>query len=213
MTDAAPIEHPSWLTGGDFTEADEPFRLFAAWFAEARRAEPVNPDAMAVATVDAGGLPNVRMVLLKGFDERGFVFYTNLGSVKAHELDGAPKAALTFYWKALQRQVRVRGSVEPVSAEEADAYFASRSRIAQIGAWASKQSAALESRMAFEKAIARYAAKFAIGTVPRPPFWSGYRVAPAEIEFWQERLYRLHDRVVFKRAGLTAPWTKTRLYP
>jgi pyridoxamine 5'-phosphate oxidase len=213
MTDAAPIEHPSWLTGGDFAEADEPLRLFAAWFAEAVRAEPVNPDAMAFATVDAGGLPNVRMVLLKGFDDRGFVFYTNLGSVKAHEIDGAPKAALSFYWKSLQRQVRARGAVEPVSAEEADAYFATRSRMAQIGAWASRQSAALESRLAFEKAIARFTARFAIGPVPRPPYWSGYRVVPVEIEFWQEKLYRLHDRVVFKRADLTAPWTKTRLYP
>ncbi len=213
MSDAAPIEHPSWLTGGDFTEAEEPYRLFGTWFAEAKKAEPVNPDAMAVATVDAGGLPNVRMVLLKGFDERGFVFYTNLGSVKAHELDGAPKAALTFYWKTLQRQVRARGNVEPVSAEEADAYFASRSRMAQIGAWASKQSSPLESRMAFEKAIARYAAKFAIGTVPRPPFWSGYRVMPQEVEFWQERLYRLHDRIAFTRSSVAEPWKKARLYP
>ncbi len=213
MSDAAPIEHQGWLTGGDFTAADEPFRLFATWFAEAKRAEPVNPDAMAVATVDASGMPNVRMVLLKGFDEGGFVFYTNLGSVKADELGGSAKAALTFYWKSLQRQVRARGIVEPVSAEEADAYFATRSRMAQIGAWASKQSQALESRMAFEKAIARYAAKFAIGTVPRPPFWSGYRVVPAEIEFWQERLYRLHDRIVFRRDGTAAPWSKTRLYP
>src|ERR1700683_3071372 len=139
MSDAASIEHPSWLTGGDFTEADEPFRLFAAWFAEAKKAEPVNPDAMAIATIDAAGLPNVRMVLLKGFDERGFVFYTNLGSVKGHELDGAPKAALTFYWKTLQRQVRARGNVEAVSSEEADAYFASRSRMAQVGAWAAEQ--------------------------------------------------------------------------
>jgi pyridoxamine 5'-phosphate oxidase len=213
MTDAAPIEHPSRLTGGDFTEAAEPFRLFAEWFAEGKRAEPVNPDAMALATVDADGLPNVRMVLLKGFDQRGFVFYTNLGSVKAHELDGAPKAALTFYWKTLQRQVRARGAVQPVSAEEADTYFATRSRMAQTGAWASKQSTALESRMAFEKAIARFTAKFGIGTVPRPDFWSGYRVAPVEIEFWQERLYRLHDRIVFRRSNLAAPWTKTRLYP
>ena len=124
MTDAPPIEHPGWLTGGDFTEADEPFRLFAAWFAEAKRAEPNNPDAMTLATVDADGLPNARMVLLKGFDERGFVFYTNLGSVKGHELADAPQAALTFYWKSLQRQVRARGHVEPVAAAEADAYFA-----------------------------------------------------------------------------------------
>jgi pyridoxamine 5'-phosphate oxidase len=213
MSDTAPIEHPAWLTGGDFTEADEPVRLFAAWFAEAKRAEPVNPDAMALATVGSDGLPNVRMVLLKGFDERGFVFYTNVDSVKGHELADAPKAALTFYWKALQRQVRARGTVAPVSKEEADTYFATRSRMAQIGAWASKQSEALESRLAFETAVARYTAKFNIGAVPRPPHWSGYRVQPQEIEFWQERPFRLHDRIAFRRASPTAPWTKTRLYP
>lgn len=212
MSDAAPIEHPAWLTGGDFTEADEPLCLFAAWFAEAKRSEPVNPDAMTLATVDADGFPNARMVLLKGFDERGFVFYTNLDSAKGHELAAAPKAALTFYWKSLLRQVRVRGAVEPVSPAEADAYFATRSRMAQIGAWASKQSTALESRLAFEKAIARFTAKFVIGTVPRPPNWSGYRVAPQEIEFWQERPFRLHDRVVFARTD-TGVWKKTRLYP
>jgi len=213
MSDTAPIEHPTWLTGGDFTEADEPVRLFAAWYAEAKRAEPVNPDAMALATVDAEGLPNARMVLMKGFDERGFVFYTNVDSIKGHELAVAPKAALTFYWKTLQRQVRARGAVEAVSKDEADAYFATRSRMAQIGAWASKQSAALESRLAFEKAIALNTAKFAIGAVPRPPFWSGYRVVPTEIEFWHERPFRLHDRVAFRRADVKAPWTKTRLYP
>jgi len=213
MSDTAPIEHPAWLTGGDFTEADEPIGLFAAWFAEAKRAEPVNPDAMTLATVDRSGLPNARMVLLKGFDERGFVFYTNVDSNKGHELDAAPKAALTFYWKSLQRQVRARGTVEPVSKDEADAYFATRSRMAQIGAWASKQSSALESRLAFEQAIARFTAKFTVGAVPRPPNWSGYRVAPREIEFWQERPFRLHDRVAFTRESLTAPWTKTRLYP
>ena len=213
MSDTASIEHPAWLTGGDFTEADEPLRLFAAWFAEAKRAEPVNPDAMALATVDADGLPNARMVLLKAFDARGFVFYTNTDSAKGLELAGAPKAALTFYWKTLQRQVRARGTVEPVSATEADAYFATRSRMAQIGAWASKQSSPLESRMAFEKAIATNAAKFGIGMVPRPPNWSGYRVMPTEIEFWQERPFRLHDRIAFTRADLNAPWTKTRLYP
>jgi pyridoxamine 5'-phosphate oxidase len=213
MSDTASIEHPGWLTGGDFTEADEPFRLFAAWFTEAKRAEPVNPDAMALATVDADGLPNARMVLLKGLDERGFVFYTNLGSVKGNELAGAPLAALTFYWKSLQRQVRVRGHVKPVSGEEADSYFATRSRMAQIGAWASKQSTALESRMAFEKAVARYTAKFAVGAVPRPPHWSGYRVLPQEIEFWQERPFRLHDRIRFRRTDPNAPWSKTQLYP
>ncbi len=213
MSDAPSIEHPGWLTGGDFTEADEPFRLFAAWFAEAARAEPVNPEAMALATIDADGMPNARMVLLKGFDESGFVFYTNLGSVKGRELTEAPRAALTFYWKSLQRQVRARGNVEPVAVEEADTYFASRSRMAQIGAWASKQSTALESRLAFEKAVARNTAKFAIGAVPRPPHWSGYRVVPIEIEFWQERPFRLHDRVRFRRADPNAPWDKTRLYP
>jgi pyridoxamine 5'-phosphate oxidase len=213
MSETAPIEHPGWLTGGDFAEADQPLALFAAWFAEAKRAELVNPDAMALATVDADGLPNARMVLLKGFDERGFVFYTNLDSVKGHELAGAPKAALTFYWKSLQRQVRLRGSVEPVSAEEADAYFATRSRMAQIGAWASKQSAALESRLAFEKAVARYTAQFGIGAVPRPPHWSGYRVVPQQIEFWQERPFRLHDRIAFRRDAPNTPWSKTRLYP
>jgi pyridoxamine 5'-phosphate oxidase len=209
----APIEHPAWLTGGDFTEADEPLRLFAAWFADAKRAEPVNPEAMTLATVDADGLPNARMVLLKGFDERGFVFYTNAGSAKGHELAAAPKAALTFYWKALQRQVRLRGVVEAVSNEEADAYFASRPRGAQIGAWASKQSSALESRFAFEKAIANYTAKFGIGVVPRPPYWRGYRVVPQEIEFWQERPFRLHDRISFACTAVNTPWIKTRLYP
>jgi pyridoxamine 5'-phosphate oxidase len=213
MSDTAPIEHPTWLTGGDFTEADEPVRLFAAWFAEAKRAEPVNPDAMTVATVGADGMPNARTLLMKSFDEHGFVFFTNTESIKGHELAAAPKAALTFYWKALQRQVRARGSVEPVTKEEADAYFATRPRMAQIGAWSSKQSSALESRTAFEKAIALNTAKFGIGTVPRPPFWSGYRVMPVEIEFWQERLYRLHDRIAFTRPNLSAPWTKTRLYP
>jgi pyridoxamine 5'-phosphate oxidase len=213
MSDAAPIEHPAWLTSGDFTEASEPLRLFAAWFAEAKRSEPVNPDAMTLSTVDAAGMPDARMVLMKGFDERGFVFYTNLDSIKSRELAAEPKAALTFYWKSLERQVRLRGSVEAVAEKEADAYFATRSRMAQIGAWASKQSSPLESRLAFEKAIAIQTAKFAVGTVPRPPNWSGYRVVPTQIEFWQERPFRLHDRIVFQRANLNAPWTKTRLYP
>jgi pyridoxamine 5'-phosphate oxidase len=153
------------------------------------------------------------MVLLKGFDERGFVFYTNLESVKGHELADSAKAALTFYWKSLQRQVRLRGDVEPVSVSEADAYFASRARMAQIGAWASQQSAPLESRMAFEKAVARYTAKFGVGAVPRPPHWSGYRVVPQAIEFWQERPFRLHDRIVFSRTDNASAWRKTRLYP
>ncbi|MBV8747004.1 MAG: pyridoxamine 5'-phosphate oxidase [Xanthobacteraceae bacterium] len=213
MSDAASIEHPTWLTAGDFTDSDEPLRLFAVWFEEAKAAEPINPNAMTLATVDPDGLPNARMVLLKDFDTRGFVFYTNLDSVKGRELAAAPTAALTFYWKSLQRQVRLRGQVEPVAVEEADRYFATRSRMAQIGAWASKQSAALESRLAFEKAMAVFTAKFGVGAVPRPPNWSGYRVVPSEIEFWQERPFRLHDRIAFVRSDPAAPWRKTRLYP
>jgi pyridoxamine 5'-phosphate oxidase len=213
MTDTANIKHPGWLTSGDFTEADEPLRLFASWMEEAAAKEPSDANAMAVATVDAQGMPNVRMVLLKGVDERGFVFYTNMDSAKGHELDANPRAALVFHWKSLSRQVRVRGTVERVSEAEADAYFSSRARLAQIGAWASKQSAPLESRLAFEKAIAVYTAKYAIGTIPRPPHWSGYRIAPLAIEFWQDRPFRLHDRVEFTREANDATWRKTRLYP
>jgi pyridoxamine 5'-phosphate oxidase len=213
MSEPGSIEHPTWLKGGDFTEAEEPFQLFAAWFEEATRAEAADPNAMALATVGADGLPNVRMVLLKGVDDRGFVFYTNLDSQKAHELNALPKAALSFHWKSLRRQVRVRGPVEPVDDATADAYFATRPRLAQIGAWASKQSAPLQSRMALEKAIALYTAKFATGAVPRPPNWSGLRVLPLIMEFWHDRPYRLHDRIEFSREGLRAPWRRTRLYP
>ena len=213
MSDTAPIEHPSWLTSGDFTAADEPLRLFSAWLTEATASEPRDPTAMTLATVDADGMPNARMVLLKGVDERGFVYYTNVESQKGRELAAHPKAALVFHWKSLNRQVRVRGTVEPVSAAEADAYFATRPKQAQIGAWASKQSAPLESRLAFEKAVALYAAKYALSAVPRPPNWSGYRIVPREIEFWHDRPFRLHDRIVFVRASLGAPWSKTRLYP
>jgi pyridoxamine 5'-phosphate oxidase len=213
MSDTVPIEHPIGLRSGDFTEADEPLRLFAAWFEDARKAEPSDPDAMSLATVDADGLPNVRMVLLKGFDERGFVFYSNEDSQKGRELAANPTASLAFYWKSLRRQVRLRGTVATVSAAEADAYFASRPRSSQIGAWASRQSSPLESRYAFEKAIALKAAQFAVGPVPRPPFWIGYRVAPTVMEFWHERPFRLHDRIEFRRADVGAAWTKTRLYP
>ena len=213
MSDTAPIEHPSWLTSGDFTAADEPLTLFNAWLKDASAAEPRDPTAMTLATVDPDGVPNARMVLLKGADERGFVFYTNMDSQKGRELDAHAQAALVFHWKSLNRQVRLRGTVERVSAEEADAYFASRPKQAQIGAWASKQSAPLESRLAFEKAVALYAVKYALGTVPRPPNWSGYRVVPTTIEFWQDRPFRLHDRIEFHRQRLGAPWSKTRLYP
>jgi pyridoxamine 5'-phosphate oxidase len=213
MADSASIKHPNGLTAGDFTEADEPWRLFAAWFEEAVRSESSEASAMTLATVDADGLPNARMVLLKGFDERGFVFYTNLDSPKARELDRTSKAALVFHWKSLSRQVRLRGLTEKVDDDAADAYFATRPRLAQIGAWASKQSAPLESRMAFEKAVALQMAKFAVGTVPRPPNWSGYRLMPLVMEFWHDRPYRLHDRVEFRRGAPGASWSKTRLYP
>jgi pyridoxamine 5'-phosphate oxidase len=213
MSDTVPIEHPSWLTTGDFTQADEPLQLRAAWLRDATASEPRDPTAMTLATVDKDGLPNARMVLLKGVDERGFVFYTNMDSQKGHELDERPKAALVFHWKSLNRQVRIRGDVERVTAAEADAYFATRPKQAQIGAWASKQSAPLESRLAFEKAIARYAAKYAIGPVPRPPNWSGFRIVPLIMEFWHDRPFRLHDRIEFRRSAPGAPWSKTRLYP
>jgi pyridoxamine 5'-phosphate oxidase len=213
MSDTAPIEHPTWLTSGDFTAANEPFVLFAAWLKDAAASEPRDPTAMTLATVDADGLPNARMVLLKGTDERGFVFYTNVESQKGKEMAAHPKAALVFHWKSLNRQVRLRGDVEPVTDAEADAYFATRPKQAQIGAWASKQSSALESRLAFEKAVALYAAKYAIGTVPRPPNWSGYRLLPLRMEFWHDRPFRLHDRIEFVRDNFSAPWTKTRLYP
>ena len=213
MSESAPIRHPTWLTTGDFTQADEPLRLFAAWFEEAEKSEPTLPTAMSLATVDRSGLPNTRMVLMKGFDAKGFVFYTNVDSAKGRELDAAHKAALLFHWKSLNRQVRLRGPVERVADAEADAYFATRPRLAQIGAWASKQSAALEAPLALEKAVALYTAKYAVGTVPRPPNWTGYRLLPLIMEFWQDRPYRLHDRVEFRRDGPGAPWNKTRLYP
>jgi pyridoxamine 5'-phosphate oxidase len=213
MTGNAPIEHPTWLTSGDFTAAAEPFALFAAWLKDATAAEPRDPTAMTLATVDAEGAPDARMVLLKGVDERGFVFYTNTESQKGRELAAHPVAALVFHWKSINRQVRVRGPVETVTAEEADAYFATRPKGAQIGAWASKQSSPLESRLAFEKAVAVNAAKYAIGAVPRPPHWSGYRILPLRIEFWHDRPFRLHDRIEFRRDALGAPWSKTRMYP
>lgn len=203
----------------DFTAAEEPFALFEQWLAEAERTEPNDPNAMALATVDADGLPNVRMVLLKGLDpiarglDRGFVFYTNLESAKGLELTGAGKAALLFHWKSLRRQVRVRGVVSSVAPSEADAYFATRARGSRLGAWASAQSRPLESRFALEKAVARYTARYPIGEIPRPPHWSGFRVTPLQIELWHDRPFRLHDRIAFRRGATAEPWGKTRLYP
>ncbi|WP_073626061.1 pyridoxamine 5'-phosphate oxidase [Pseudoxanthobacter soli] len=201
------------LMSGDFSAADEPFALFAEWLADATASEPNDPNAMALATVDNDGLPDVRMVLLKHADVEGFVFYTNYESAKGREILGHPKAALCFHWKSLRRQVRVRGPVTPVDGAEADAYFASRPRGSRIGAWASKQSQPLESRFALEKEVARYTAKFGLGTIPRPPHWSGFRIAPVAIEFWHDRPFRLHDRISFTRPHPGAAWDKARLYP
>jgi pyridoxamine 5'-phosphate oxidase len=199
------------LTTGDFTEAEKPFQLFAEWLADASRSEPNDPTAMSLATVDETGLPNVRIVLMKGFDEQGFVFYTNTESTKGRELLGQGKAAIAFHWKSLRRQVRARGAVSLVTDEEADAYFQSRPRDSRIGAWASRQSRPLESRFALEKAVAVHAAKYAIGEVPRPPHWTGFRLAPVSLEFWHDRPFRLHDRLIFSR--IEAGWSRQRLYP
>ncbi|MBZ9934785.1 pyridoxamine 5'-phosphate oxidase [Mesorhizobium sp. BR1-1-16] len=198
----------------DFTDATNPFGLFAEWLLEAEKSEPNDPNAMALATVDADGLPDVRMVLLKDFDESGFVFYTNYESAKGRELLAQPKAALLFHWKSLRRQVRVRGPVEQVTPKEADDYFKTRARHSRLGAWASQQSRPLESRFALEKAVALVAARYPLGDVPRPPHWSGFRIRPTQIEFWKDGSFRLHDRIVFGRAEPDAPqWSRERLYP
>ena len=199
------------LTTGDFTEENEPYSLFGAWLADAQKSEPNDPNAVALATVDPAGLPNVRMVLLKGFDERGFVFYTNFESQKGQEILSSHKAAMCFHWKSLRRQVRIRGDVEVVTEEEADAYYATRPRGSRIGAWASKQSRPLEGRFALEKAVAEYTARYAIGEIPRPAHWSGFRIKPVSLEFWHDRPFRLHDRMEFRRAD--DGWQKVRMYP
>ena len=191
--------------------ARDPFALFGEWFGEAVKSEPNDGNAMSLATVDGAGMPDLRMVLLKGFDAEGFVFFTNLESAKGRELAANPKAALLFHWKSLRRQVRIRGAVSPVSEAEADAYFATRARPAQIGAWASEQSRPLTDRLALEKRIAQVGVRFGLGKVTRPPHWSGYRLAPDSLEFWRDRPFRLHERLVFHRAA--GGWTTERLFP
>ncbi|MFI9306827.1 pyridoxamine 5'-phosphate oxidase [Streptomyces triculaminicus] len=195
------------------TGAEDPFALFRRWFGEAEAAELNDPNAMAVATTDADGLPDVRMVLLKGFDSRGFVFYTNTRSAKGTELAGSMRAAGVLHWKSLRRQVRFRGPVEHATDAEADAYFASRARDSRIGAWASLQSRPLADRSELEAAVARESARFGSGDVPRPPHWAGYRITPVSLEFWTEQPFRLHDRLVFTRERPDGPWGRGHLYP
>ncbi|HEX9648331.1 MAG TPA: pyridoxamine 5'-phosphate oxidase [Alphaproteobacteria bacterium] len=193
---------------------DDPVALFNEWLSEAVAKEPNDPNAVCLATVGAGGVPSARMVLLKGADAAGFVFFTNLGSRKGAEIKANPRAALCFHWKSLRRQVRVEGPASRVTDDAADAYFASRTRQSRIGAWASKQSQPLASRYELERRVAKYAARFGLGEVPRPPFWSGFRIVPLRIEFWRSGNFRLHDRLVYERddAG-DAGWRTARLFP
>jgi pyridoxamine 5'-phosphate oxidase len=198
---------------GGIAAARDPFEMFVAWMKDAEKTEPNEANAMAVATVDSEGHPDVRMVLLKAVDARGFVFYTNFESAKGKQILANPHVALDFHWKTVRKQVRVRGPVSVVSNEEADAYFASRAKDSQIGAWASAQSRPMEGRWVFEKEIAKYALKYGLTKVPRPPYWSGFRVSPVQIEFWRDRPFRLHDRLVYRRDTVDAPWRTERLYP
>ena len=196
-------------TGGE----DEPFALFAAWMEEARAGEGSDPEACALASADSRGAPNVRMVLVRHVDRRGFVFYTNLDSVKGGELRANPRAALCFHWKSLRRQVRVQGPVSRVSDAEADDYFASRPRGSRIGAWASRQSRPMQGRWELERRVAEYGLRHAAGQVPRPPFWSGFRLHPLHVEFWREGRFRLHDRLAYRRGAGESAWQKERLFP
>ncbi len=204
------------MTGTPLDPTADPIQQFRDWLAEAEKTEPNDPNALCLSTVAADGRPSSRMVLLKGLDERGFVFYTNLESRKGEELAANPVAALCFHWKSLRRQVRVEGAVEAVSAEEADAYYNSRARDSRIGAWASKQSRPMTGRFELEARIAEYVAKFGLGKIPRPPHWSGFRVVPDRMEFWRDRPFRLHDRIVYHRdeaSGGAVSWHTERLYP
>jgi len=195
-------------------DRDDPFALFSEWMAEARVSEPNDSNAMALSTVDASGMPDVRMVLLKGVDARGFTFYTNSGSAKGQQLASGGAAALCFHWKSLRRQVRVRGAAVKVSDAESDAYFASRARGSKIGAWASEQSRPVEKKEDLAEAVKAAEARFAgANDIPRPEDWFGWRVEPISIEFWRDRPYRLHDRLVFSREDVSGDWGKTRLYP
>ncbi len=197
----------------DFSLADDPFVLFEEWQEEASRSEVNDPTAMALSTVDPSGLPDVRMVLLKGMDRRGFVFYTNFQSAKGREIQATMKAAALFHWKSLRRQIRVRGPVEVVTDAEADSYYASRPRVSRLGAWASQQSRPIASRAELEAAVAERDAEFPGEDIPRPPHWSGFRIKPVAIEFWRDGAFRLHDRVVFTRSAQDDAWSKTRLAP
>jgi pyridoxamine 5'-phosphate oxidase len=194
-------------------ETTDPLELFGTWYAEAATSEPNDPSAMALATVGPDGTPAVRMVLLKDYDAAGFVFYTNYESRKGNHLLAHPRAALLFHWKSLRRQVRLEGPVTKTTAAEADAYFASRARGSQVGAWASEQSRPLESRFALEKRVAEFGARHLVGAVPRPPHWSGFRLQPTLIEFWHDGAFRLHDRLEYRRGSAAEPWTTRTLYP
>ncbi|AQX27691.1 MULTISPECIES: pyridoxamine 5'-phosphate oxidase [unclassified Bartonella] len=201
-------------TNDNFVPIQEPFVLFTRWLEEATISEINDPNAMALATVDLTGLPNVRIVLLKDFSPKGFIFYTNYESCKGQEILASMKASLGFHWKSLRRQVRIRGNVEKISPKEADAYFQSRPRGSQIGAWASKQSQILENRFVLEKAVTEYTARYAVGNIPRPPYWSGFCINPFSIEFWCDRPFRLHDRLLFTRDSIQQNnWKKQKLYP
>ena len=201
------------LTSSDFTQAEDPFELFDLWFKEASATEVNDPEAMTLATVDESGLPDARIMLCKGVDDRGLVFYGNVESAKGRELAVNPKAAALFHWKSLRRQARFRGPVSPLPEPEVDAYFATRPRLSRIGAWASQQSRPLDSRAALEAAVEAHAKRFGEGEIPRPAYWRGWRMAPLEIEFWRDGAFRLHDRVLFSRNGPDAPWERRRLFP